>query len=106
MESRSLVECQSAVPARARVHRTCRFCSCPPCAASHRKRVPVAVLNQRLQSRLRASTIHRKTRWPLATVAANIAGTPVTYFGHVLLERVRSEEHTSELQSHVNLVCR
>src|SRR5438477_2339407 len=24
----------------------------------------------------------------------------------VLLQRIRSEEHTSELQSHVNLVCR
>src|SRR5690242_21082807 len=26
--------------------------------------------------------------------------------GHVLHRRKRSEEHTSELQSHVNLVCR
>src|SRR5438477_1868852 len=29
------------------------------------------------------------------------------HLGHALrLEQVRSEEHTSELQSHVNLVCR
>src|SRR5690242_21533331 len=25
---------------------------------------------------------------------------------HLVVDRVRSEEHTSELQSHVNLVCR
>src|SRR6266571_5666572 len=30
---------------------------------------------------------------------------PGTYKDRVLLERNRSEEHTSELQSHVNLVC-
>src|SRR5690242_7536683 len=30
----------------------------------------------------------------------------LTRLGHSLAEPVRSEEHTSELQSHVNLVCR
>src|SRR3989344_3730302 len=28
------------------------------------------------------------------------------YFLHLMPQEIRSEEHTSELQSHVNLVCR
>src|SRR5260370_32730509 len=30
----------------------------------------------------------------------------LTWWSHPLPKRVRSEEHTSELQSHLNLVCR
>src|SRR5690242_13750426 len=41
-------------------------------------------------------SVWQRTAWP-----AN-----VHVFRHDRLEPVRSEEHTSELQSHVNLVCR
>src|SRR2546422_4358743 len=41
------------------------------------------------------------TQQPLANVEVAIAGTP-----HRMLSRNRSEEHTSELQSRLHLVCR
>src|SRR5690242_20928225 len=62
----------------------------------------------------------RSTLFPYTTLFRSESARPRTESGdgrtagaaagtravHVALERRRSEEHTSELQSHVNLVCR
>src|SRR5690242_21571162 len=39
-------------------------------------------------------------------IDASVSFTKGCYTGQELVAHVRSEEHTSELQSHVNLVCR
>src|SRR5260370_31181145 len=51
-------------------------------------------------------------RYDLAIYGAGPAGLSAAVYGAseglrtIVLERSRSEEHTSELQSHLNLVCR
>src|SRR5260370_21346711 len=43
----------------------------------------------------------------ISAAASRMTGTPILKFAIYLFERrIRSEEHTSELQSHLNLVCR
>src|SRR5690242_20845993 len=49
------------------------------------------------------TTLFRSLRAPLWLTVAGMAGDVVAVGG---ANRLRSEEHTSELQSHVNLVCR
>src|SRR6267142_6463900 len=44
--------------------------------------------------------------WPIAAPPSNARGTCVKSPGPTRRWEPRSEEHTSELQSHVNLVCR
>src|SRR5438477_7777811 len=54
------------------------------------------------------TTLFRSDHVELKTVGVDVgSSTSHLMFARVLLQRlVRSEEHTSELQSHVNLVCR
>src|SRR2546427_2075222 len=52
--------------------------------------------------------------WEMGTTPARLTSptvglmptTPLAFAGHTMLPSVRSEEHTSELQSQSNLVCR
>src|SRR5260370_32554115 len=52
-------------------------------------------------------TMFTATPWPNAAVATSDGRHEGRSFGAVnMVQMLRSEEHTSELQSHLNLVCR
>src|SRR5260370_40444385 len=82
-------------PARAR--------SAPPALRQDKKRWPGA------RAYIHRSLRNRAVRWAVYAIADSEAASRDQKEKHQAQElrtRLRSEEHTSELQSHLNLVCR
>src|SRR5258706_1417851 len=69
-----------------------------------------AGVNRHTKARTRSSLANRVTVWTVVATARNVGETSCCSFmrGHLEPDsaKIRSEEHTSELQSLTNLVCR